>query len=218
MELGRPPADIALVTDRPLDPDDLLLRGLDRLNRVGNHLRRAEGQLAKARCELSSHLQCDEAEVCDFFDALELHLGQTKAEWRRKVDEIAMGAGLRTDDAARAAALADVRDWIKTTRDARDGAAVAEMVDPLGLRAEPPRAVVVINGIDREPAHDDAVVVLDWVARFRGDRPETRRGLVNRSDWNGALALADDLAALRDRLREQDLYRVLMRGSLRLPA
>jgi hypothetical protein len=215
VDLGRPPADIALITSRPLDPNDLLLRGLDRLNHVGNHLRRAKGKLAELRRDLASHLQCDQPEVCRFFDALAIHAGQTEAEWRRKVDDVAMGAGLRTDHAAQAAVLADVREWVKTTRDPRDGAAVTATIDHLRLRAEPPRAVVVINGIDHEPPADDAVVVLDWVARFRGDRPETRRGLVNPSDWNGALA--DDLAALRDRLRAQDLHRVLVRASLRLP-
>ncbi len=38
-------------------------------------------------------------------------------------------------------------------------------------------------------------MAINWIASFWGDRPETRRGLLDPSEWNGALA--DDLAALR---------------------
>jgi hypothetical protein len=159
---------------------------------------------------------CDEAEVCDFSDALELHLGQTEAEWRRKVE-----VSLSAPDSARTTRPVQLRSLMFATGSrphVMPGMAPPSSRWSTASACAPSRrgAVVVINGIDREPAHDDAVVVLDWVARFRGDRLETRGGLVNRSDWNGALS--DDLAALRDRLREQDLYRVLMRGSPRLPA
>ena len=216
VELGRPPGDISLITSRPIDPQDLLLQGLDRLNHVGQHLRRTTNEeLVSLRETLAIHLGCDEGELCDLFDALELHLGQTEGQWRRKVDDVAMGAGVRIDDAARGAALADVRDWIKTTRDPRDARAVAATIDRLGIRAEPPRAVVVVQALDVEPAQEDAVMVIDWIAKFRGDQPETRRGLLEPLEWNGALA--NDLTALRTKLREQDQRRILVRGSLRLP-
>ena len=216
VNLGRPPGGISLITSRPLDPQDLVLKGLDRMNHVGQHLRRATNkELVSRRKELAGHLGCDEGELCDLFDALELHLGQTEGQWRRKVDDVALGAGVRIDNATLGAALSNVRDWIKTTRDPRDARAVAAAVDRLGIRAEPPRAVVVVQALDVEPAQDDAAIVIDWVARFRGDQPETRRGLRDPLDWNGALA--DDLTALRTKLREQNQRRILVRGSLRLP-
>lgn len=215
-DIERPTGGVALITSKPLDPRDCLLAGLDYLNHVGNHLRRAQTEaLLEVRAQLAAHLACSVSEVCTFFDALELHLGQTESAWRDKVDDVSLGAGVQAGDVARGAALADVRDWVKQTRDARDGRAVTNVIARLGLQSQVPWAVVVVQALDVDHWNEEAVVVLDWVGKFRGEQPETRRGLIDPSQWN--TDLADDLARTRTQLKEQSLSRVLVRGAMRLP-
>ena len=213
--VGRPSTGIELVTSRPIDPDEPLLRGLDRNNTVGPALRRATGnKLTGARTTLANHVNCTEAELCDFFEVLAIRVGQTESEWLSRVGDVAMGSGVRFDRASIYAALGWIRDWVKDTRDPRGVDEVAVAVDQLGLRAGAPRALVVVQGIDRV-RDDDTVDTLDWTNRFRGDRPETRRGLLNPADWNGVLT--DDLRALKERLKAGHHRRLLFRGALRLP-
>ena len=215
VDLGRPDTGLELITGRPIDGSDQVLALIDRRNSIGTGLRRATTpRLTAPRRDLADHLECDEAELCDFFDALAIRVGQTEAEWASRVVDVAAGAGIRADDSAVAAALDWIRTWVKDTRDPRTPAQIAAAARAMGLQVENPRTVVVIQGLRAEPV-GDASHVLNWTERFRGTEASNRRGMVNPADWNGALA--DDLAALRATLIEQNHMRVLVRGALRLP-
>ena len=182
--LGRPADGIELVTSRPLDPNDTLLRELDRKNRIGAAVRRgASKKLRDARAELVSHISCTETDLCDFLDVLAIPVGQTESEWFSRVSDLAMGVGVRSDERDVLVALGWVREWVKDTRDPRGADTVAAAVEVLGLRDEAPRELVVIQGIDMVPG-DSAIETLHWTDRFRGGRPETRRGLLEPADWN----------------------------------
>ena len=213
--LGRPADGIELVTSRPIDPDEPLLRGLDRKNRIGAALRRnSSKKLCDARERLARHVSCTEADLCDFFDVLAIRAGQTESEWLSRVSDVAIGVGVRSDELDILLALGWIREWVKDTRDPRDAERVGSAVDELGLKAEAPRELVVIQGIDAVPT-DSAIDTIHWTDRFRGDRPEARRGLVDPADWNGALS--DDLKAMKARLIAGNHRRILLRGALRLP-
>lgn len=164
---------------------------------------------------MAEHVACSEDDLCQFFDALEIRQSQTEAEWRTHVANVAMGAGVSFDEASISVALGWVREWVKETRDPRDAARVAADVANLDLRAEEPRALVAIHGIDAV-RDDGAVERLTWIQRFRGDEPETRRGLIVPSEWNGILK--PELNAMKDRLIGRAQQRVLLRGALRLPS
>ena len=215
VDLGRPATGLELITGRPLDGRDGVLALTDRRNSIGTGLRRANSQaLTAERRELANHLGCAEAELCEFFDALAIRVGQTEAEWLTRVADIAAAAGIQADKSAVGVALAWVRDWVKDTRDPRTPEQIATAAESMAIRAENPRTVIVVQGLRREPVAD-ANNVLDWVERFRGTEASNRRGMINPADWNGALS--DDLAALRTTLIEQNNTRVLLRGALRLP-
>lgn len=213
--LGRPGHGVELIASRPMDPDDPLFNALGRKNTVGVALRRAtDRKLTGARKGLSDHISCTEADLCEFFDALAIRVGQTESEWRSRIGDVALGVGIRYDDSAISAALGWIREWVKDTRDPRDARDVKVAVEQLDLRVEAPRSLVVVQGIDSVPC-DGAVEILQWTDKFRGDAPENRRGLIDPSDWNGTLS--DDLRALKERLLASDHKRVLLRGALRLP-
>ena len=213
--LSRPTSGLELITGRPLDGRDVLLRTVDRRNSLAPSLRRASGgELATTRSKLATHLGCSEADVCDFFEALEIRTGQNEAEWLTRVADIAAAVRIRSDFSAVQIGLGWIRTWIKDTRDPRAPDAIAAAATALGLRVEDPRAIVVVQGLREEPL-DGALHVLDWVSRFRGDQPSNRRGLVNPADWNETLT--DELSALRNNLVASKVSRVLVRGALRMP-
>ena len=214
-DLGRPDSGLELITGRPIDGSDRVLMLIDRRNSIGAGLRRASTpRLTAARRDLADHLECDEEELCAFFDALAIRVGQTEAEWVSRVIDVAAGASIRSDNSAVGTALAWIRAWVKDTRDPRTPTQIAAAAKAMGLQVETPRAVVVIQGLRPEPV-GDASYVLNWTERFRGTEASSRRGMVNPADWNGALA--GDLATLRAALIEQNHMRVLVRGALRLP-
>ena len=209
VDLGRPVTGLELITGRPIDGSDRVLALIDRRNSIGTGLRRARTQeLTAARRDLADHLECAEVELCDFFDALAIRVGQTEAEWVSRVADVAASADIRADDSAVGVALAWVRTWVKDTRDPRTPEQIAAAAESMGLRIENRRTVIVIQGLRPEPV-SDASHVLDWTERFRGTEASNRRGMVNPADWNGALS--DDLATLRATLIEQQQMRVLVR-------
>ena len=214
-DLGRPATGLDLVTGRPIDGSDRVLEMIDRRNSIGTGLRRARTQeFTAVRRDLAGHLECTEEELCDFFDALAIRVGQTESEWVSRVADVAVGADVRADDSAVGVALAWVRTWVKDTRDPRTPEQIAAAAESMGLKVEKPRTVVVIQGLRAEPV-GDASHVLNWTGRFRGTEASNRRGVVNPADWNGVLS--DDLATLRATLIEQNQMRVLVRAALRLP-
>ena len=215
VDLGRPDTGLQLITGRPIDGTDEVLALIDRNNSLGPGLRRSiTPTLAVVRRDLADHLECDEAELCDFLDALAIRVGQTEAEWVSRVADVAVGACIRADNSAVGVALAWIRTWVKDTRDPRTSEQIAAAARAMGLQIENPGTVVVIQGLRPEPV-GDASHVLNWTERFRGTEASNRRGMVNLADWNGALA--DDLTTLRAALIEQNHMRVLVRGALRLP-
>ena len=216
-DLGRPDRGVALVTGRPLDPTDLVLGHLDRLDRLGPRLRRSSrAKIVEARQALADHIGCAVEELCSFLDVLELQLGQTESHWRGKVDDAALAAGVRTGDETRAIGLTDVREWVKTTRSPRTREDLVARVRDLGLVGEKPRALVLVEALDEVRDADPDDIRLDWVRYFRGETPETRRGILDPAAWNNELAT--DLANVRERLLAAGHRSVVVRGAMRLPA
>lgn len=216
-DLGRPNEGIVLVTSRPIDPNDDLIRERDRHNRLGPRLRRSLSKDARDALDLAAgSVGCTVDEVLDFLDVLEIQLGQTERDWRDKVDDAAVGAGVSTAPASLAIALAEMREWVKTTRGVRTVEDLRITIDRLGLRAGLPRTLVVVHAIDHVPVESDAAISVDWVDRFRGSLPETRRGLTDPTEWQ--TRLPEDLTHVREELRQRRVSHVAVRGAMRLPA
>lgn len=216
-ELGRPRDGVELVTTRCPVPDDPLMACLDHTDRAGARLRRAAdgSKLGTVRFDLADHVGCSVEEICDFFDSVRISGGQTEANWRDRVDDAAAVAGVEQGIRSQAVGVDAVRDWVKTTRDPRGRDELVARLRELGIQQRTPRAQVVIEAIAPVVGAEDAAIRLDWLDRFRGDRPETRRGLIDPTGWVGELA--DDLRRMRVSLEEQGLRRVAIGGAMRLP-
>lgn len=217
VSLGRPLDGVELVTTRSPNSDDPLIACLDHRDRAGVRLRRAAhgSELGTVRSNLAAHVGCSVDEICDFFDSVRISGGQTEATWRDRVDDAAAVAGVKQGPHSQAVGSDAVRDWVKTTRDPRGRDELVARIRELGIQQREARAQIVIEAIARVVGAEDAAVSLDWLDRFRGDRPETRRGLIDPTGWR---ELADDLRRMRLSLEERGLRRIAIGGAMRLPA
>ena len=215
VKFGRPQKGLELVTSRLIDSSDVLLQQLDRYSTLGLAFQyESNVKLDAEKVKLKDHLNCSESELWGFLNALAIRTGQNEREWLSKIADVAIGAGIRYDEDAVSIGLNWIREWVKTTRDARTSKEITEAVAKIGLRSEVARELIVIQGLQKENA-DEATHVLDWTNRFRGDKASNRRGMIVSDDWTGFLT--DALSELRDALVLKRSQRVLVRGSLRLP-
>jgi len=204
---------LQLITNRSIAPGDPILTLRDRHDRVADRLRRADApSTIAARSALAQHLGVSEEDVCTFLDCVRLRTDASEAVWTEQIQHLSLSLGLQATDAAVRLGVAEVRDWVKTSRAEKTAADIDAAVDRLGLRLDDPWELLVVQALDTEADTDNASVVLDWVDRFAGDDARTRRGLRNPDDWN--TVLRDDLTAAE---RSMCTKRVLVRGKARLP-
>ncbi|HEX9991969.1 MAG TPA: SAVED domain-containing protein [Acidimicrobiales bacterium] len=209
---GRTP-ELQLITNRSIDPNDPILVLRDRRDRVADRLRRAsDRRTVAARVELADHLGVSEEATCAFLDCVRLRTDASEAAWIEHIQHLSISLGLQATEAAVRLGLAEVREWVKTSRAEKTVADVNAAVDRLGLRLADPWEVLVVQALDTEADTSDAAAVLDWVDRFVGDEARTRRGLHRPQEWN--TVLRDELAAAERALHTK---RVLVRGQARLP-
>ena len=135
--------------------------------------------------------------------------------YKRQVDDAAVGAGVKPSPESLAVALTEMREWVKTTRGVRTAEELRGFIGESGLRAGKPRTLVVVHALDRVPAGNDDAITVDWVDRFRGTTPETRRGLIDPTDWHAQLPA--DLVRVREELQQRGVTDVAVRGAMRLP-
>jgi SMODS-associated and fused to various effectors sensor domain len=204
---------LQLITNRSIDPGDPILTLRDRQDRVADRLRRANARsTVAARTALAEHLGVSEEDACRFLDCVCLRTDASEAAWTEQIQHLSLSLGLDATGAAVRLGVAEVREWVKTSRAEKTAADINAAVDRLGLRMADPWEVLVVQALDTEADTDDAAAVLDWIARFAGNEARTRRGLRNPDDWN--TVLRDELTAAERAMRTK---RVLVRGQARLP-
>ena len=205
---------LRLVTNRSVDHSDAVMGVRDRNNLLADGLRRAKtGASAEGRTRWAQHLDISDEQLCDMLDVLHFDTDASESSWRQRVVDVSQGLGLRADEAALLAGIGQVREWIKDSRQSRTPTDVRDAIARLGLRLEEPYSVLVVQALDRSDVPDTAEA-LDWVDRFVGDGPRTRRGLHRPEEWNTVLQPELEEAARRARLQS---HRVLVQGAMRLP-
>jgi hypothetical protein len=208
-------AELWLVTNRSIDPGDPVLRARDERDLLADRLRQAApgSRAAVGRAEWAAHLGIPEDQLLDLLDVVHWSTDASESTWRRQVVDVGQGLGLRGDEAALLAGVGQVRAWIRRSRIERTADDVRQAVEKLQLRVEEPYGVIVIQALERQEL-PETVEALDWVDRFAGGDPRTRRGLRRPAEWNAVL-----LPELRDacqRARQRN-RRVMVRGAMRLP-
>lgn len=172
------PADLALITNRAPDPADPLIRLRDSrtqllLPRTTPRGPRSNTSQALDRWARAAGLT--RAELLDLLAVLRFDLARDPQHLQEHIQLLMLAAGLRTDQAA----IHLATDWV--ARKVRDGhreltpAMVHQALDELGLHAGTSRAIISIATLTPDLAASDADHALDWVDRFEGDSPYTKR-------------------------------------------
>lgn len=213
---GREP-EMQLVTDREVDPSDVLMRLVDRRSELVVPAISAGGSaLAAARAAWASHLGVDEDAMLAMLAHLRFRTGRPYSAEIERADSLMWGHGLATGPTAIDSALAFVREWVQERWRTLSVDELRDRVHQRIGRGGDPGAVLVIEAIDDDAHPEDATERLRWVERYEGDDANLRRQLSDPGDWENVVG--PELVAVAQRLRAAGHHRVLVRGALRLPA
>ena len=208
------PVILQLVTNRVPDPTDPVLSGLDgRTSTLAYALSQpAADARRRAWCE---HLGVEEEELLTFLSELKIRAGCQYANELETVGALMLAAGLANDEAAIAKAVNLMRTWVLDGVRSVDGPTVLETIGDFGLRVAEPASILLIQAVAHDPAPEDADEVLDWVDRFEGNSPKTRRRVIGDGAYQ---QMASELYDAAKRLIASGASRVVVRGAMRLPS
>ena len=207
---------ITLVTNRlPAPADPLLSRRDGRDCTVARALESADmksglGGICK---KLAEHLGVTKMETVEFFRNLRFVLGAADEYWMEMAASHMLAGGLLHDKGSIMQGVEIVRSWVTAGKRRIDADELLRAVEPLKRPDGLPSATILVQEIDRDPAPDNAVVVLDWVDSFPGSEPRVRRRPSESTLWNEQFRpqLKQAVRCLRGHTR------VLVRGHMRLP-
>ena len=148
--------------------------------------------MAEARKRWAEHLAVDEGDLLEFLDSFEIRHSVSEAEWREKVQDAAAGARVRTDLDAVAVGIQQVRDWVKSPRQAFSPAELKRVIARMGLAAQGRRPLFVVQVMEHNE-RPDAAYSIDWTDLFEDGDPRERRRF--RDPEDARLRVAADLAA-----------------------
>jgi hypothetical protein len=157
----------------------------------------------------------DEAGLLEFLESFEIRHSLSEKEWREKVQDAAAGARVRGDDAAVAAGLQQVRNWIKAPRQTFTPARLKTAIEKLGLFVPAQRPLFVAQTMEPNPRADAATYSVDWTGLFNGEDPRERRAFAD--PMTARQRVTADLAVARQRLRAAGIHDFEVDGPMRLP-
>jgi hypothetical protein len=210
------PPKVVLATTKAIDHSDLVLGPRATTDaRIVEILRHGTGAFAEARKRWAKHLAVDESGLLEFLESFEIRHSLSEKEWREKVQDAAAGARVRGDDAAVAAGLQQVRNWIKAPRQTFTPAQLKTAIAKLGLFVPAQRPLFVAEALERNPRADAATYSVDWTGLFNGDDPRERRAFAD--PMTARQRVTADLAVARKRLRAAGIHDFEVDGPMRLP-
>ncbi|MDT5102265.1 MAG: hypothetical protein QOC76_6002 [Mycobacterium sp.] len=210
---GGTTVEMRLVTNRTIDPQDLLLR--DRDARDGRLLPRAaqgnaRSDRGKARAEWAATAETDEPTLLAFLDDFHLDVAYDIERLRKDISLLMTANGLQSDEAA----VRRGADWISQQVIAGHRRVsigdINAAVSALDLHAGSPWTTISVATIKHDQIAHQAAVSIDWVERFLGDTDGTRIEPAQPFTWDD---LAADIRTIPDRLSGE--RRILVSGHIR---
>jgi hypothetical protein len=204
-----------LVTNRALDRGDPLLGLVDGRTDLLNPAARATKPTSAAGrriTEWAQHVGCDRDELLDMLDTLWFKTGLTVTGEQDRAQTLMLANGLLGDADALGRGVGAVADWVLDGRREISRTDITKEVERMRLHADDPRAVLLVQAINRDPNPEDATVALDWVDLYEGDSPPARRQPRDPADWT---TMSDDIDQAVTQLTAQGLNDIVVRGAMR---
>jgi SMODS-associated and fused to various effectors sensor domain len=209
------PPTLELLSNRVLDPDDPLLSRVDGRTELLTPFARLARPDSPAGLQVAAwaeHIGTSRADLVDMLDHLLFRTGMSVASERDRAQVLMLAAGLRHDENALDDGISAAAGWIRDGKRILTVQYIHGEIDALGLRADKPRSILLIQAIDHDPHPEDATEILDWVDLYQGDNPMTRSQPADPASW---ATMAGDLSNAVSRLKAADAQDVLVRGALR---
>jgi SMODS-associated and fused to various effectors sensor domain len=209
------PVDLALISNRLLDPGDPLLSQRDSRTQL---LMPRAGQggpgsaLGIARRQWAAAAELSEARLRGLLEVLRFDLARDPTHVYDHLQTQMLAAGLRPDEAAIHAGA----DWV--ARQVRDGhrklslQMIPQAIESLALRAGTARAVISVATLKPDPEAAEADYAIDWVTRFEGASAYLKRRPQPPATWG---QLQQEIEAIPHRL-PPGTTAIAVTGSLRL--
>jgi hypothetical protein len=215
LTVGGEPVEMSLVTNRSIDPTDILLAGCD--SRSGLLLPRAAEQTAASRRGQQRKVWAEaagitETQLLELLTVLKFETGYGVRLLTDNVANLMTALGLKSDRNAHALALRWVQQQVINGVRMLDLDTIRGAVESLGLEVGPAWSTISIATLKPDPLADQAIHVLDWSDKFDGDDPYTRRRPKPPATWS---QLDAEIKSLPDNLC--GVHAALITGSLRLP-
>ncbi|TAK68291.1 MAG: SAVED domain-containing protein [Actinomycetota bacterium] len=207
------PAQMRLVTNRTIDPNDLLVT--DRDARDGRLLPRAaqggpKSDRGKARAEWAEKADTDEAGLLTFLANFHLDVAYDIDRLRRETSLLMTANGLRSDDAALTLGAGWIERQVIAGHRRITLDVIKNAVASLELQAGSPWTTVSVATIKHDELADQAAVSIDWVDRIDGTTDWTRVAPLPPHTWDD---LAADIRTITGQLNGDK--RILITGHLR---
>lgn len=214
---GRPGgAVLELVTNRELDASDPLLKlcdgRTDLLMPAASRLT-ATSKAGKTLSTWAEHLGIDQAELMPMLERLLFRTGRKVSAERERATALMFAAGLRADDNALLLGTSTIAAWVRQGRRTLTRQEMEAEVGALNLHTAVPRAILLVQAIDRDPHPEDATASLDWVDLYEGEDPAARRRPKDPAAW---ARMDTELQAAVQTLQEDGHRDILLRGKMRL--
>lgn len=213
LSAGAEQPELVLVTDREIDPNDPVMRLLDRRTELLVPSIR-QRKASQGRKSWAAHLDITEDELIEFLKNLRFVTGRPLNSERDRAATLMWALGLNYDQRALDSAMGLVRDWVQRPERTLEPDEFRNWAnDRVGSRT-PPGAVVVIEAIGNDPHPEDAAERVNFIDSYIGDTSHERRQLRDESQWPN---IGADIQQAAQRLRQSGVQRVIVRGAMRLP-
>lgn len=207
------PVEMRLVTNRTIDPDDVLMR--DRDGRDGRLVPRAaqggpKSHRGQARSAWAAAAHTDEPTLMDFLSDFHLDVAYDVSRLRYEASLLMTANGLRSSDTAVDQGVGWIEQQVRAGRRRISLDDIKTAVAVMELHAGSPWTTISIATIKHDPLADQAAVGIDWVDRIAGDKDWTRVAPAPPHTW---AELAADITTVIPRLG--DARRILVGGHMR---
>lgn len=145
-------------------------------------------------------------------DALLLKTGRTVSGETDRAQTLMLANGLLAHADALDRGVGAVTGWVLDGRRIITRDDIEKEVERMRLYADDPRAVLLVQAINRDPSPDDATIALDWVDLYDGDSPPAGRQPRDPAGW---ATMSDDIDQAVSSLSAQGLTDIVVRGAMR---
>ncbi|MEX5236127.1 SAVED domain-containing protein [Kocuria arenosa] len=206
---------LQLITNRAADPGHDLLGHIDGRSDLLIPYAADQSSTSKAGILLAgwaTHVEAERHELLEMLEHLRFTTGRTISGETERIQALMASVGLHSNHQSLEQGLSAAAAWVRNGLRTVTPQDVEKDIDRLGLQAGEPKAVLLVQAIDRDGHPEDATAALDWVDLFEGNAPRER---THPRDRRNRETMQQELEAAVQRLENAGWRKMVIRGAMR---